>query len=41
MDVHIDNAVAVVEKTVKNGRVVGLTNWEGKAVKVIVLGDSE
>lgn len=41
MEVHIDNAEIVVEKTVKDGRVIGLTAWEGRCVKVIVLEGSE
>ena len=41
MEVHIDNADAVVEKTVKAGRVIGLTKWERRRVKVIVLEVSE
>jgi len=37
--VEIDNAEAMVERDIKNGRIIGLTAWEGRKAIVIVERD--
>jgi len=37
MEIRIPDAEVVIDKKVKDGRVIGLTQWEGKNVKIIVL----
>lgn len=37
MDVELKNVDEVVNKTVKNGRITGLTDWEGKTVKILIM----
>ncbi len=37
MEININNAEVVLEKKVKDGRVIGLTKWEGRKVKVVII----
>lgn len=37
MKVEEDNVEAVIDKYIKDGRVIGLSKWEGKKVKVLIL----
>ena len=39
MEINIDNAEVVIEKAIKDGRIIGLTQWEGKRAKVVILED--
>jgi len=35
--VEIDNVEAMVEKPIKDGRIVGLKQWEGKKAVVVIV----
>ena len=35
--IEIDNVFAMVEKTIKEGRITGLKQWEGKNAIVIII----
>ena len=37
MNVDIENAIAVVDKVIKDARIVGLKKWDGYKVKVVIL----
>ena len=37
--VEIDNVEAMLEKEVKDGRVIGLTAWEGKNAIIVIPKD--
>jgi hypothetical protein len=37
MEVKIDEAEVVLDKEVKDGRVIGLTQWEGRKVKIVIM----
>ena len=39
MKVEIDNVEQVVNRQVKDGRITGMTEWEGKTIKVLILND--
>jgi len=39
MEVKIDNASIIIEKKIKGGKIIGLTKWEGKKAKVVILED--
>jgi len=36
--VEIGNVIAMVEKTIKEGRITGLKQWEGKKAIVVIVG---
>ena len=35
--VEFHNVEAVIEKEVKNGRIIGLKKWDGRTVKIVIL----
>ncbi|GAG49638.1 unnamed protein product [marine sediment metagenome] len=39
MNIHEDKVLAVIDKKIKGGRIIGLTKWEGKTVKVLIMED--
>jgi hypothetical protein len=39
MKVEFDNAETVIDKQIVNGKLIGLTKWNGRKVKVVILNE--
>ena len=39
MKAEFEGIEEVVNRTVKNGRITGLTDWEGKTVKILIMSE--
>jgi len=37
--VEVDNVITVLKKEIKNARIIGLKQWEGKKAIVIIEGE--
>ena len=40
MQIVIDDVEQVIKREVKNGRIAGMTEWNGKTVKVLIMKDN-
>lgn len=39
--VLVDNVVAMIEKPIKNARIIGLSQWEGKKAIIIITNEEK